>query len=152
MLIHKALLKNGYSNFSLEILEYCSLQNILEREQYYIDNLEPEYNILKLVNSSLGFKHSDETKEKLKKIQLKIHESLEHQAKKILANPKSFKIQLIDIHTDEIYTYESVRDAARQLSLIEGKSVEAIRELLRRRIKKEGLLLGKYKITKIIGK
>ena len=88
-------------------------------------------------------------KEKLKKIQLKIHESLEHQAKKILANPKSFKIQLIDIHTDEIYTYESVRDAARQLSLIEGKSVEAIRELLRRRIKKEGLLLGKYKITKI---
>lgn len=59
--IHNALLKYGYSNFSLEILEYCNLDNILEREQYYLDKLKPEYNILKKAGSSLGFKHSEKT-------------------------------------------------------------------------------------------
>ena len=46
MLIHKALLKYGYSNFSLEILEYCNKNEIVVREQHYIDILKPEYNIL----------------------------------------------------------------------------------------------------------
>jgi len=30
----------------LEILEYCDPLNIISREQYYLDNLKPEYNIL----------------------------------------------------------------------------------------------------------
>src|SRR5579871_6506176 len=37
MIICKALLKYGYSNFSLSILEYCEPDKCLEREQYYID-------------------------------------------------------------------------------------------------------------------
>ena len=43
-IIYRALLKNGYSNFSLEILEYCSPENAISREQYYIDLLKPDYN------------------------------------------------------------------------------------------------------------
>lgn len=43
--IYKALLLNGYGAFNLEILEYCDKQYIIEREQYYIDLLKPEYNI-----------------------------------------------------------------------------------------------------------
>jgi hypothetical protein len=35
--IARALLKYGYSNFSLEILEYCSPSKCLEREQYYLE-------------------------------------------------------------------------------------------------------------------
>lgn len=46
-MIHKALLKYGYSNFSLEILEYCNQRDIVKREQYYLDLLKPDYNILK---------------------------------------------------------------------------------------------------------
>jgi group I intron endonuclease len=34
---------------------------VVEREQYYMDSLEPEYNILKVAGSSLGFKHTDES-------------------------------------------------------------------------------------------
>lgn len=59
--IHNALLKYGYSNFSLEILEYCNVKNTILREQYYFDILKPEYNILEKAGSSLGFKHSPET-------------------------------------------------------------------------------------------
>jgi group I intron endonuclease len=44
-LIYKALLLHGYGAFNLEILEYCDKQCIIEREQYYIDLLKPEYNI-----------------------------------------------------------------------------------------------------------
>jgi len=59
--IYRSLVKNGYSNFSLEILEYCDLSVLIEREQYYLDLLKPEYNILKTAGSRLNFKHSEET-------------------------------------------------------------------------------------------
>jgi group I intron endonuclease len=61
MVICRALLKHGYSNFNLEILEYCDSKNLIVREQYYIDLLKPEYNILKKAGSLLGFKHREET-------------------------------------------------------------------------------------------
>ena len=90
--IYNALVSYGYSAFSLTILEYIDIVNlrkdeakklIIERvsgaarrlkrgdyllEQYYIDNILPEYNNLKTAGSSLGFKHSDGTLVKLKKV------------------------------------------------------------------------------------
>jgi group I intron endonuclease len=45
MAINKGLLKYGFSNFSLEILEYCEVENLIEREKYYFNLLKPEYNI-----------------------------------------------------------------------------------------------------------
>src|SRR5579871_707953 len=72
--ICNALVHHGHSAFSLTILEYIDIANlskeearklILEREQYYLDLFfnkeEPLYNILKIVGSSLGYKHSAET-------------------------------------------------------------------------------------------
>ena len=65
--INQALFKYGYSNFSLGILEYCSVPDkIIEREQFYLNLLKPEYNILQIAGSSLGYKHSEETITKLK--------------------------------------------------------------------------------------
>lgn len=62
--IHNALLKYGFKNFNLEILEYCKEGvNPVVREQYYLDLLKPEYNVLEQAGSSLGFKHSEETLE-----------------------------------------------------------------------------------------
>ena len=40
-MICKSLLKNGYSRFTLEILEYCDPSEAVLREQYYIDLLKP---------------------------------------------------------------------------------------------------------------
>ena len=62
--IHNALLKYGFKNFTLEILEYCENGiNPIVREQYYLDLLKPEYNVLEQAGSSLGFKHKAETLE-----------------------------------------------------------------------------------------
>jgi hypothetical protein len=40
MLINKALLKYGHSNFCLGILEYCDKDKAIIREQYYLDKLK----------------------------------------------------------------------------------------------------------------
>ena len=71
MVINRALNKYKHSKFSLEILEYCEPSNVISREQYYIDLLNPEYNVLKIAGSSLGFKHSEETLQKMKENTLK---------------------------------------------------------------------------------
>lgn len=67
LVISRALIKYGYSNFSLEILEYCDIANLTEREQYYMDKLNPKYNTLKIAGSSSGHKLSEETKAKIRK-------------------------------------------------------------------------------------
>jgi hypothetical protein len=69
-IINNSLLKYGYNNFSLDILEYCEPSLLIKREQYYIDTLKPKYNILKKAGSSLGFKHSLETLLKFKERKL----------------------------------------------------------------------------------
>ncbi len=66
MPIYRAILKYGYSNFTLEILEYCEPDKTVTREQYYIDLLKPEYNILTTAGSTFGYKHTKETLEKFK--------------------------------------------------------------------------------------
>lgn len=66
MAIYKAILKYGYFVFNLEILEYCDPDKVVVREQYYIDLLKPEYNLLKVAGSSLGFKHTEKTLKKFK--------------------------------------------------------------------------------------
>jgi group I intron endonuclease len=46
MPINVALLKYGYHNFSLTILEICNADNLMSREKYFFDVYSPEYNIL----------------------------------------------------------------------------------------------------------
>lgn len=64
-IIYKALLKYGYDNFNLEILEYCDKNSLIEREQFYINTFKPTYNICKIAGSSLGRKTEKYTKYKL---------------------------------------------------------------------------------------
>lgn len=40
-IITKALVKYGYTNFSVSILEYCDRKTLLEREQHYLNILTP---------------------------------------------------------------------------------------------------------------
>lgn len=73
MLINRAILKDGAGAFNLHILEYCSPENLIQREQYYIDTLNPMYNILRVAASSKGYKHTDETLYKIKGDQNHFH-------------------------------------------------------------------------------
>lgn len=84
--ITSALLKYGHNNFTLEIIEYCSKTELLNREQFYIDLLVPEYNVLKHAYSLAGYRHSKETLEKLR------HKIVTVEHKKILSNTHKGKI------------------------------------------------------------
>jgi group I intron endonuclease len=68
MPIVKALLKYDQSNFSLLILEYVEPESLTIRETFYITLIMPYYNVLKQGYSSLGYKHTEETKKLLSKL------------------------------------------------------------------------------------
>jgi group I intron endonuclease len=147
MNICKALLKYGYSNFSLEILEYCDKEKCLEREDYYQTKLNPEYNIAKKAGAPFaGRKHSDETKQIMS--DAKKGKTLSDETKKIMSdaakkseNSGRFKpgenhpnygkakyegagegrpcqvIEVTDIKNNTTTTYNSIHEAARALNL-----------------------------------
>lgn len=60
-------MKYSHSCFSLTILEYCDKSELNEREQYYLDSLEPDYNILKVAGSLLGYTFTEDAKAKISK-------------------------------------------------------------------------------------
>jgi group I intron endonuclease len=60
-IIYSSILNNGLYNFKLEILKYCSPSCVIFWEQYYIDLIKPEYNILPTAGSRFGFKHSEKS-------------------------------------------------------------------------------------------
>ena len=68
MPIIKALLKYDYVNFSLWILEYVEPAFLTARETFYITHVMPYYNVLKEGYSSLGYKHTEETKKLLSEL------------------------------------------------------------------------------------
>ena len=64
--------KYGEASFRFDIIEIIEITDnikaeLLFREQFWLDAINPEYNILKTAYSSLGYKHTKETKEKISK-------------------------------------------------------------------------------------
>lgn len=60
--------KYGIDKIYFEILEKVeNIDNLLEREQYYLDKLTPEFNILKIAGSNIGTTMSEEQKLKISK-------------------------------------------------------------------------------------
>ena len=63
--------RRAQTAFSLYILEYCSdKKDLINREQYYFDLLNPTYNICTTAGSTLGRLHTDESKEKISESKL----------------------------------------------------------------------------------
>ncbi len=72
--LQRAWNKDREHSFQFHVLEYCSKENMLEREQYWIDRskcTDPSigYNILITADSPLGLKRSEETKRKISLVQ-----------------------------------------------------------------------------------
>lgn len=140
--IDRALLKYGFSSFSLEILEYCDRDILLEREQYYMGSLKPTYNIVEIAGSTLGYKHTPESLEKMRNFVM----SEEVRKKKALSTANAtaaIRIAIIveDTETGEKSEYISLVEAANAI----GVSRAAVSQsLLGKR-----LLKRRYIITKI---
>jgi group I intron endonuclease len=88
----RAIVKYGYINFCFVILETCLLEHVLEREQFWLDFLKPEYNLSPTAGSTLGVFLSEETKSKMSLAQLGKTHTLEtrqlmSEAKKGTLNP-----------------------------------------------------------------
>lgn len=66
--LQRAVIKYGLENFNFEIIEYCEVNKLFEREQFYLDTLKPDYNISPSAESSRGRKMTEEQIEKLRKI------------------------------------------------------------------------------------
>ncbi len=102
-----------------EILEYCNGKELLlKREQDYLDNLKPEYNIVETAGSTLGYKHTEESLEKMRNFVL----SAEVLAKKKLATANataSTRISIIveDIETKKKSEYISLTEAGKALGV-----------------------------------
>jgi len=166
MAINRALLKYGYSNFQLEVLEYCEPSLLIEREQFYIDLLQPEYNVLAKAGSSLGFKHSEETKQKMSESRIghKPSEETKQKMRDALlgikrSNSGSFKkghkhteetlaklsqkIEVQDLETGTKNNYSSLAEAARALGIHQS----TITNYFIRKNKKP--YKGRYVFTKI---
>ena len=92
-LIIKAINKYGIDNFYISILEYTDniRFNLIKREQYWIDNIKPEYNILQIAGSTLDYKHTEEAKLKisLKKLGRKLDLEVK---RRISSSLKIFKL------------------------------------------------------------
>jgi hypothetical protein len=86
-----------------EILEYCKIEDLLERENHYFNILKPEYNISKVAGSPmLGLKLSEYTKAKMSR-----------------SKPNCVEIKVLDLETDIITTYHAISEAARNLNIPE---------------------------------
>lgn len=59
--------KYGADNFIFSIVEECSKDQCLIREQYYMNYMKPEYNICENAGNTLGYKRSKKSKDKQSK-------------------------------------------------------------------------------------
>lgn len=153
--LHKDIQSLGADNFSLEILEECDYEKLLERERYYIKKLNPKYNIVgkkkteyqkklisekckiwwenleedkkqKIIKNNLtGPKKpyicSEETKEKLRKINLgkkQSKETIEKRIAKLKGRKKDNSYRnkkIMCIETNEIFN--SLKEAQDKYNL-----------------------------------
>ena len=131
----------GWDSFKFEVLEECSLEVLNDRENFYIEKLNPEYNTIKLHNwthtpetcekirqAKLGSHHTEKACEKMSESRKGVTLSEEHKEKcrqKSIGN-KSRSRPVICVETG--IEYENAKTAAQAVGL---KSSSAISSVLR---------------------
>ena len=66
LLISKAIVKYGFINFAILILKVTDKDSTLKAEQHHLDMFKPEYNLLKQAGRPVGYKHTEESKAKIR--------------------------------------------------------------------------------------
>lgn len=70
---HSSALQRAYDKYGADALvfsklEMCARDQLLPREQFYLDSMKPKYNVCKVAGSALGIKWSEESKAKMRLI------------------------------------------------------------------------------------
>jgi len=141
--------KYGIENFRVEILEILngkSSYEILEREEYYIQTLNPEYNICKYPTyggkPNLNKKLSKEWKEHIKEKSL-LYKHSEETLKKVSENNKknAVKLKFTNLESKEILNFKSWKEASEYFKITP--------EGLQKAEKRSGIYKKIWKIEKL---
>ena len=120
MSINVALLKYGYTNFSLTILEICDKDSLMLREKHFFEVYSPEYNILKTPGSPVrgsGWIHSEATIEKMRNAASKTFKSPEFLTKLSKGQSTGMVVEVTDLETNSTTIYHAIKVAARALDI-----------------------------------
>ena len=134
LIISRALVKYGYINFSISILEYCDKSILTEKEQHYIDLLNPTYNILKVAGSSSGYKHSLESRNKRSKSLKGVYVGIKSSLYGKTHSEKTKEIMSLDRQGIDNYFYgkthsEETKQLMRQKALNRKHSAETLEKM-----------------------
>lgn len=119
--------KHGENSFDFIPLEYCSSGICIEREQYYIDTLLPEFNISPTAGNRLGCKQdnsksqANRTKALRDRITPEIKKQMQDRAKELGNKNKN------RVHTE--VNKEKCRNAAPKISVI-GTNLDTNEEII----------------------
>nr|ATC70070.1 hypothetical protein [Curvularia trifolii] len=141
MPINVALLKYGYSNFSLTILDICEKDSLMSREKHFFEVYSPEYNILKTPGSpsrGSGWTHSEATIENMRIAATKKFNHPEYLTKLSKGQSSGIEVEVTDLETKTTTSYHAIRAAARALN-IDKRYIENYIYL-----KQDNPVLGKY--------
>ena len=165
--LQKSWNKHGEESFLFEVIEYVlDLNKLLEREQFYLDLItydkKMSYNLCKTAGNMLGFKHSDETKNKMSKSRIgnknslgnkhtdetknkmsNSHIGLKHEEKTIILMINKSKKDILksikyktkisnEIRTELLDKYSSGSYSTRKLSELYGISKSTIWNIVRK--------------------
>lgn len=134
--IYNSLIKYGASNHKFEIICYCNKEDLIKKEQIFIDFFKPDLNICKVAGSTLGYKHTKDVKIKMsnaRKGKKFSPLSDEHKNKIRLSQKQAKKIVQYDENNNIINIFDTINQAA--------KSVNGLRQNIRDACK------GKYKTS-----
>lgn len=105
--------KYGENNFEFLILALCPNEYCLKLEQWFVNNMKPNYNIRKFVHSNKDWHHSEKTKQEIgkksKELWIKYNGRLTEKCKKA--------ILCYDRNGNFLKEYDSAKSASTELKL-----------------------------------
>ena len=130
--------KHGIENFIFEVIEECSKELLIEREQYWIDKLNSYhigFNVSPNAKNSLGRVMSEETKEKIRK------KAIGNKRRLGVKHSDKTKLKISEKGKNKIIT----EDVKNRISLtLKGRIIsEETREKIRRAVKGNQNWLGR---------
>lgn len=134
--LQRAFNLSGESNFSFDIVELCSEEDLIIREQYYIDlfGYDNLYNICRIAGNTLGRKLSEDAKSRISNANKgnkawlgKRHNQV---TKNVISNKKTKYHFVVQSNKDKnvIGTYSSVNDAADKTGIPYGSIWNSIND------------------------
>lgn len=126
--------KNGIEFFEFKIIEECSIDDLLKREDFWIEKYQATnksfgYNKRLKAENNLGIKFSDETKRKLSKSHLGHKRSVE--TTKLIAESHYIKVCQLDKDCNVIHTFDSIVKAEQETKIYRQSISSCCRKVLK---------------------